>query len=189
MEHEVDEPRPEEDHGRQRVGAIVIEGDIDDPRNRHADLELGSQGTDIDDDHSGCALIRPGLESEAHDTRPSRQLADRKIAAGHELRRKARGQPPPDLVDARPRAVGAIECVQPGLRRRLIGRLRRETIGWAAEERRIGFEPELREPLHPFGRRGRGGGYGRLDPPAREIDRIVKVMLGVRAARTVLRSA
>ena len=106
MEHEVDEPRPEEDHGRQRVGTIVIEGDIDSPRNRHADLELRSEGADVNDDHSGCALIRPGFEDEAHDTRPGSQLTDRKIAAGHELGRETRRQPPPDLVYARPRAVG-----------------------------------------------------------------------------------
>ena len=70
MEHEVDEPRPEEDHGGQRVGTIVIEADIDGPLNRHADLELCSERTDVDDDHAGCALIRPGFEDEAHDTRP-----------------------------------------------------------------------------------------------------------------------
>ena len=44
------EPRPEKDHGPQRIGTIADEADIYGPRNGRADLDLRSAGTDVNDD-------------------------------------------------------------------------------------------------------------------------------------------
>jgi hypothetical protein len=81
-------PAPEEYHGLQRVGAMMNEADIYGPRNGRANLNFYSLGTDVNDDCSGCALMRPGLADEAHGRRLGGEITERKIAASHELRRE-----------------------------------------------------------------------------------------------------
>jgi hypothetical protein len=107
MEHEVYETRPEEHYGQKRRGTIMNEADIRGPDPGRADRDLRSESTDVDDDRSASALIGPCLKGKAQDRRSGWELAEREIATGHELGREARGQSPPDLIDARP---GAAPC-------------------------------------------------------------------------------
>jgi len=47
------------------VGTAVKEADIDGARNWRADLDLSSEGADVDHDDSGRAMKRDRLEDEA----------------------------------------------------------------------------------------------------------------------------
>src|SRR6266516_8089099 len=100
MEHEVEDPRPKQDHRHHDRVTIVHKPDVDGPVRRLRDRDLGALGPDKEDDLPGGALIWPNLKTEGHHCPPGGQLGEGEIAGGPEFEvREARRHSPPDLID------------------------------------------------------------------------------------------
>jgi hypothetical protein len=78
MEHEVEDPRAQQDHRHQDGVTVVHEPDVDGPGRWLGDLDLRAMGAHVDDDSSGRARIGPDLKAEGHHGRARRAARRRR---------------------------------------------------------------------------------------------------------------